>query len=110
MNSPQLTVRFRRLNLWERFLLRVFPAYRRQYERSLNAGIRLAVEAPDVKVEFAAHTLPWQTVWSQLVVEKPVMFDLPTHCYSCGAYLMGGATEHKLGCEILQIIQAAFQK
>lgn len=33
--------------------------------------------------------------------------ELPTHCYSCGAYLMGGATEHKPGCEVLRLIEQA---
>ena len=103
-----LTIRFRRLNLWERFLLRVFPAYRLRYERSLNAGFRLAVERPDVAVEFADRTSPWN--WNQIIVEKPVIYTLPTHCYSCGAYLMGSATKHKPGCEILRLIQTAFPK
>ena len=29
--------------------------------------------------------------------------ELPTHCYDCGAYLMGGATEHKPWCSIRKI-------
>jgi hypothetical protein len=33
-----------------------------------------------------------------------VTFKLPTYCYSCGAYLMGGATEHKPGCEVQALI------
>jgi hypothetical protein len=33
--------------------------------------------------------------------------ELPTHCYSCGAYLMGGATTHEPGCEVQQLIDDA---
>lgn len=29
---------------------------------------------------------------------------LPTHCYSCGAYLRGGATEHKITCDVPRMI------
>lgn len=32
-------------------------------------------------------------------------FVLPTHCVVCGAYLMGGLTQHKPGCSIGQIIE-----
>ena len=32
----------------------------------------------------------------------------PTHCYSCGVYLMGGATKHRPGCEVLRLIEQAF--
>jgi hypothetical protein len=35
---------------------------------------------------------------------QAVTFKLPTYCYSCGAYLMGGATEHKPGCEVQALI------
>lgn len=33
--------------------------------------------------------------------------ELPTHCYSCGVYLMGGATEHKPDCEVRRLIEEA---
>ena len=33
--------------------------------------------------------------------------QLPTHCHDCGAYLMGGATEHKPGCSVQQMIDYA---
>lgn len=32
---------------------------------------------------------------------------LPTHCFDCGVYLMGGATRHKTGCSILKLIEDA---
>lgn len=35
--------------------------------------------------------------------------ELPTHCYSCGVYLKGGATEHKPDCEVLAIIQSVVE-
>lgn len=35
---------------------------------------------------------------------------LPTHCGSCGVVLMGGATEHKPGCEILKLIDEALHE
>jgi len=31
-------------------------------------------------------------------------FELPTYCYSCGVYLMGGATQHKPDCEVQALI------
>ena len=31
--------------------------------------------------------------------------ELPTHCYDCGAYLMGGATVHKPDCSIRDMIE-----
>lgn len=34
--------------------------------------------------------------------------QMPRYCYSCGVYLMGGATEHKPDCEVLRLIQEAF--
>ena len=33
--------------------------------------------------------------------------DLPSFCFDCGAYLMGGATQHKPGCSILALIEEA---
>lgn len=33
--------------------------------------------------------------------------ELPTHCYDCGVYLMGGATIHKPDCEVQRLIDAA---
>jgi hypothetical protein len=35
-------------------------------------------------------------------------FDLPTNCYSCGAPLEGGATIHRTGCEMQDLIERAF--
>jgi hypothetical protein len=35
--------------------------------------------------------------------------SLPRYCYSCGAYLMGGATEHKPDCEIRRMIEEAMK-
>jgi hypothetical protein len=32
-------------------------------------------------------------------------WTLPTNCEACGVYLMGGATEHKPGCPIRQVIE-----
>lgn len=43
-----------------------------------------------------------------LMRAQPVM-ALPTHCYSCGAYLMGGATQHKEGCAVRKLIEDAIQ-
>jgi hypothetical protein len=39
----------------------------------------------------------------------PWLAQLPTHCYSCGAYLMGGATQHAADCGIRRIIDEAFE-
>jgi len=36
--------------------------------------------------------------------EEPKEFVLPTHCYWCQAYLMGGATKHKPDCFITHLI------
>lgn len=36
--------------------------------------------------------------------------ELPSHCYDCGAYLMGGATRHKRKCSILKMIKQAAGK
>ena len=33
---------------------------------------------------------------------------LPTHCYSCGAYLKGSLTEHKPECAIRKLIEEHF--
>lgn len=35
---------------------------------------------------------------------------LPSHCYSCGAFLMGGATEHAPDCDFRRLIESAFPK
>lgn len=37
-------------------------------------------------------------------------FSLPTHCFSCGVVLMGGATQHLPLCEIGWIIRRAFEQ
>lgn len=34
----------------------------------------------------------------------------PSQCFSCGAVLMGGATQHKEGCEIQKIIERHFPR
>lgn len=35
-------------------------------------------------------------------------FELPTHCFSCGAYLMGSLTRHRAGCGIRKLIDQTF--
>lgn len=37
-------------------------------------------------------------------------FVLPSHCFDCGCYLMGGATEHKPGCCIGDMIVRAMHE
>jgi len=31
--------------------------------------------------------------------------SIPSHCFDCGCYLMGGMTQHKPGCSIGKIIE-----
>lgn len=38
----------------------------------------------------------------------PIQLELPTHCYWCGVYLMGGATRHKPDCEIEKMLRKMF--
>ena len=42
------------------------------------------------------------------VDEEKEPFYMPTHCLSCGVYLMGGATKHKPGCAFLSLIKEFF--
>jgi len=32
-------------------------------------------------------------------------FIEPTHCFDCGVYLMGGATQHKPECSIRKMVE-----
>jgi hypothetical protein len=32
---------------------------------------------------------------------------LPSYCFDCAVYLMGGATQHKPGCSVLAVIEEA---
>ena len=36
--------------------------------------------------------------------------NLPTHCFSCGVILQGGATIHRKGCTVLTLIEKHFPK
>jgi len=33
----------------------------------------------------------------------------PTHCFSCGAVLVGSWTKHKRGCAVLKLIKEALR-
>lgn len=36
--------------------------------------------------------------------------ELPSHCFSCGVPLEGGATQHKADCAVRQLIEKHFPK
>jgi len=45
---------------------------------------------------------------SDHIEREPFEIELPTHCAGCGAYLMGGATEHTPECPIRKLIEEQF--
>ena len=62
---------------------------------------------------FSNSTIMELMRWSHEQTREPdeelphITFTLPNYCYSCGAYLMGGATQHKPDCEIQRLIDSA---
>ena len=60
----------------------------------------------DIQQRYCGHCRAFH---DDLMREMPSgsTFYLPETCFSCGAYLMGGATEHKEGCEVRKLIEDA---
>ncbi len=42
--------------------------------------------------------------------DQPPEFTLPSHCLWCGAYLMGGATQHEPDCRFLKMMEEALEE
>lgn len=40
----------------------------------------------------------------------PTTLEMPSHCFCCGVLLEGGATQHKEGCAVRQLIEKYFPK
>jgi len=59
-------------------------------------------ECPRYEQKHHGHRL---TIVPFVELREPLA--LPTHCYDCGVILMGGATEHREGCEIRRLIEEA---
>lgn len=49
----------------------------------------------------------WQSTTRERLLDK-MEYQLPDNCLCCGAVLMGGATVHKLDCEIRKLIEANY--
>jgi hypothetical protein len=39
---------------------------------------------------------------------EPPALVLPVHCFGCGAYLMGGRTQHEPWCRWVKVIEEHF--
>lgn len=60
----------------------------------------------------AAEVDEWKQVHAALNAEltRFTAFSMPSHCFDCGALLMGGATRHKPGCSITGLIAEHFPR